>query len=184
MTAATTDPNLANNSQTVTTNVLAAFTPASPAVVDLQRFGFHDQPTILVVTFSMPLDAARAQDVANYRIVTMGGPGRGGSLQGHVTRVSKAVYDAAAQTVTLHMAQRLDIHNLYRITITGTSPGGLMGTGGTPLDGAGTGKTGSNFVSVISWRTLAGPSRNGDPSQRRLQKQAGLQSSAPSRHQP
>ena len=170
--AATSDPNLANNSQTATTHVRAPVTPASPAVVDLQRFGFHEQSTILLVTFDMPLDAAQARDLRNYRIVTMGGPGRGGSLHGHVTHVRNAVYNAAAQTVTLHLAERLDIHNLYRITITGTSPGGLMGTGGTPLDGAGTGKTGTNFVSVISWRTLAGPSTKAIPARKTSQNRA------------
>jgi len=158
VTAATTDPNLANNTATVTTNVVAPLPLASPTVTDLQRFGFHEQPTVLVVSFSMPLDPARALDLADYRIVTLGGPGRGGSLKGHVTRVSTAVYNSAAQTVTLHMTRRLDIHNLYRITITGAAPDGLMGTGGVPLDGAGTGDPGSNYVGVISWRTLAGPS--------------------------
>jgi hypothetical protein len=131
----------------------------SPAVVDVQRFGFHDQPTVLVVTFSMPIDSARALNAANYRIVTMGGPGRGGSLRGHITRVSKVVYDPVTQTVTLHMAQRMDFHNFYRITIKGTAAGGIMGTGGAPLDGAGTSTSGSNFVGVISPKMLAGPSR-------------------------
>ena len=158
VTAATTDPNLANNTQTATTNVLTPLTPVSPSVVNLQRFGFHTQATTLVVTFSMPLDSARALDVGNYRIVTLGGPGRGGAQRGHVTRVRKVVYNPVAQTVTLHMAQRLDLHNLYRITITGAAPGGLMSTEGVPLDGAGTGNPGSNFVGFISSKILAGPS--------------------------
>ncbi len=130
----------------------------SPTVVNLQRFGFHEQPTILVVTFSMPLDSARAIDLANYRIVTLGGPGRGGSLKGHVTRVRKAVYDPVTNTVTLHMAQRMDIHNHYRITITGTAPYGLMGSDDALLAGAGTGYPGTNFVGLLSEKTLAGPS--------------------------
>jgi uncharacterized protein DUF11 len=157
--AATADPNLANNSQTVTTDVLVpltAVTPTSPTVVNVQRFGYHDQPTIVVVSFSGALDATLAQDVANYRIVTLGGRGRGGSLRGHVTRVRTARYNPVTDTVTLRLAQRLDIHNLYRITITGTVPGGLMGADGEPLDGAGIGTPGSNFVRLISAKTLAG----------------------------
>ena len=156
VTAATSDPNLANNSQTVMTGVLTPVAPAAPTVVNVQRFGFHEEPTILVVTFSMPLDAARAMDTANYRVVTMGGPGRGGSLRGHVTRVSTAVYDPTTRTVTLHMAQRMDIHNRYQITITGAAPDGLMSTAGVPLDGAG--KPGSNFVKLITEKMVVGPS--------------------------
>jgi type VI secretion system secreted protein VgrG len=155
VTAATTDPNPNNNSQTVTTNVLAQ---VPPTVVGLQRFGFHAQPTILVVSFSLPLDPAAAQNVGNYRIVTLGGPGRGGSLRGHVTPVSEALYDPVARTVTLYTAQRLDIHNLYQITINGTAPGGLRGIDGVLLAGAGTGKPGSNFVGLISRKTLVGQS--------------------------
>ena len=148
MAAATPDPNLANNSQTVTTNVL---TP--PTVVDLRRFGYHAQPTILVVSFSEPLDAAQAQDVSNYRIVKVGGSGGG-----RVTRVSDAVYDSVTRTVKLYMAQRLNVHDLYKITITGTAPGGLTGTDGTLLDGAGNGEPGSNYVEVFSGKILAGRS--------------------------
>ncbi len=102
--------------------------------------------------------ARRAVNLANYRIVTLGGPGRGGSLKGHVTRVRKAVYDPVTNTVTLHMAQRMDIHNRYRITITGTAPYGLMGSDDALLAGAGTGDPGTNFVGLISEKTLVGPS--------------------------
>jgi uncharacterized repeat protein (TIGR01451 family) len=157
VTATTADPNLGNNTATVTTTVVAPVLP-SPAVVNVQRFGFHEQPTVLVVTFSMPLDSARALNAANYRIVTLGGPGRGGSLKGHVTRVSRVVYDPVAQTVTLHMAQKMDFHNLYRITITGAAGGGLMGTEGAPLAGTGTTTAGSNFVGLITPKMLVGPS--------------------------
>ena len=150
VTAATTDPNLANNKQTVTTIVRAPVTPVDPVVVDLERFGFHYQPTILVVWFNAPVDPAQALDLDNYRVVSLGGPGRGGNLIGHVTPVSKAVYNPAARSVVLYMAQLMDIHNLYRITITG----------------AGTGKPGSDYVGVISESTLAGTASDAIPASR------------------
>ena len=102
VTSATSSLNIANTSQTVTTNVLAPVVPEPPAVVDLKRFGSNSQPTILVLWFSLPLNSAAAQNVANYRIVMLGGSGGGGSRGGKVIRVTKAVYNAAAQTVTLH----------------------------------------------------------------------------------
>ncbi len=41
----------------------------------VQRFGFHEMPTRLVLTFDRSLDATAAEDMSNYRITTMsGGP--------------------------------------------------------------------------------------------------------------
>jgi hypothetical protein len=128
----------------------------SPKVVSLLRFGFHDQPTSLVLTFSSALDATLAQNVNNYQIVTLGGPGKFGNLIGHVTLVSAAVYDPATFTVTLFPVQKLDIHNFYQLTVNGTTPGGLTGVTGVPLAGQG-GVPGTNYVAEISIDTLAGP---------------------------
>ena len=75
--------------------------------------------------------------MSNYRIVTLGGQGRNGRLVGHVTRVHAAVYDLATLTVTLDTAQRLDIHNVYRLVVIGKSPRGLMSAAGVPLDSQG-----------------------------------------------
>jgi Bacterial Ig-like domain len=128
-------------------------TPA-PTVVSMKRFGFHMQPTSLVLTFSSALDPATAQDVNNYQIVTLGGRGRNGDLVGHVTRVRAAVYDAASLTVTLYPSQRLDFHNVYRLTVDGGIPQGLTGASGVPLDSQGDGAPGRNEVMSLTWRNL------------------------------
>ena len=70
---------------------------AAPTVVSLVRFGFHMQPTSLVLTFSSALDATPAQNVNNYQIVTS---------SGNVIPVSSAVYDPSTLTVTLSPSQR------------------------------------------------------------------------------
>ena len=49
---------------------------AGPMVTDLQRYGYHDQPTKFVLTFDQPLNPTAAQDLSNYRIVPMTGAGR------------------------------------------------------------------------------------------------------------
>ena len=130
--------------------------PTAPTVVTLVRFGFHAQPTSLVLTFSSPLDATRAEDVHNFMIVTLGGKGKNGNLVGHVTPVRSAVYDPSTLTVTLFTAQRLDIHNLYQLTVNGMTPSGLTGATGVPLAGQGN-MSGTNYVKVISGKLLAGP---------------------------
>jgi uncharacterized repeat protein (TIGR01451 family) len=150
-----TDPTPNDNLTALTTRSIAAGVP--PIVVALQRFGFHAQPTSLVLTFSTALDPASAQNTANYRIVTLGVSGRGGSIVGHVIAVSAAVYDRSTLTVTLFPAERLDIHNLYQLTVNGSAPSGLAGATGLLLDGTANGVSGSNFVANISRPTLVGP---------------------------
>ena len=41
-----------------------------PVVLDVQRHGVHDQPTKLVVIFNHPMDAASAEDLTDYRLVS------------------------------------------------------------------------------------------------------------------
>ena len=133
------------------------YVPPTPTVLSLKRFGFHMRPTSLVLTFSSALDPTRAEDVSNYQIVTMGGRGRNGDLVGHVTAVRAAVYDPATLTVTLHPSQRLDFHNIYRLTVDGGTPKGLMGATGVPLDSQGAGAPGRNDVMTLTWRNLVLP---------------------------
>ena len=68
--------------------VTSASQVAAPTVQNLQRFGFHAQPTTFVLTFSTALDPATAQNVANYRLNVVIGhklgprhPDQGGNLR-------------------------------------------------------------------------------------------------------
>jgi hypothetical protein len=115
------------------------------------------QPTTLVLTFSTALDAASATDVSNYRITTLGGHGRGGTLVGHTTAIKKAVYDPSTFSVTLVPADRLDIHNRYRLTVNGTTRTGVRDPSGLLLDEKVSGDPGSNYVANITCHTLSGP---------------------------
>jgi hypothetical protein len=127
-------------------------TDVAPTVVLLQRFGFHNQPTSLVLTFSTALEAAQAQNVSNYRIVALGG-----HQAGHVIKVRSAVYNPATLTVTLFLAQQLDLHKQYQLTVNGTAPNGLAGATGLLLDGQGNGVPGSSYGKTITGKLLAGP---------------------------
>ena len=153
---------------TVTVQVAATILPApvtaplpnlvpAPTVTGLVRTGIHRQPTTLVLTFAGALDPTRAQNVASYEIEALGGPGRGGSLVGHVIVLSAAVYDPATLSVTLFPVERLDIHNQYRLLILGTGPLGLTGATELLLDGKGDGAPGSDYQATISMTTLEGP---------------------------
>ena len=123
-------------------------TTTGPTVVSLARFGFHMQPTSLVLTFSSPLAAGPAENVANYQILTPSGA---------VVPISSAVYDPASLTVTLYPAQLLNVHDVYQLTVNGMPPNGLTSDTGVPLDGAGNGTPGTDYVAMFSGDNLVGP---------------------------
>ena len=116
-----------------------------PTVALVQRFGIHNEPTVLVVTFTSALDSASAQDLENYVIV---GP------SGRHIAIDSAVYDASAHTVTLHPSKKINLHHNYQFTIIGTGSSGVAGVDHTLLDGAYDGKPASNCVTTLNWKNV------------------------------
>ena len=84
------------------------------------------------------------------------GCGVGGKNVGHVTPVAAAVYDPSTRSVTLFPAQRLDIHNTYRLTVSGSGTAAIKGITGVPLAGA-SGASGTDYVRLVTGKLLAGP---------------------------
>ncbi len=84
-----------------------------PVVINLQRFGFHAQPTLLVLTFSEPLDLEQARNISNYDL-RYAGPGR---LSGTRIAVDSATYDPISNTVTLALQQLLPLRRTYRLAV-------------------------------------------------------------------
>jgi hypothetical protein len=124
----------------------------APTVQSLERFGFHAQPTVFVLTFSTALDPARAQDVTNYRLTPISGNRLGRDIP-----ITAAIYDTVANTVTLQPAVRVYLFRKYRLVVNGSTPTGVAGATGLLLDGAGTGQPGSDFVRKFGRNILAGP---------------------------
>jgi uncharacterized repeat protein (TIGR01451 family) len=152
------DPVPANNIDGIVVLAMPVTPPpvtVPPAVTSLQRFGYHAQPTLFVLTFSSALDPARAQNVHNYTLAPIGPHGR----LGKQIRIVSAVYNPATQTVTLHPAIRVYLFQSYRLVVNGMAPDGLSSPSGTLLDGAGNGKPGSNYVKVFGRSILAGANR-------------------------
>jgi hypothetical protein len=126
---------------------LFTYTVDGPRVTSVRRYGVHAEPTYLVINFNGPLDPSPAENTSNYRIV---GPG------GQRIGVISAIYDSETDSVTLTPAVRLNLGTSYRLTVNGTAPSGLRSREGLLLDGAGTGQPGSDFVTLITSRNLAG----------------------------
>jgi hypothetical protein len=98
-----------------------------------------------VLSFNEPLDSAKAQFPGNYQIVALGGSGSHRPI-----RVKEAVYNAATQTVTLSPVHRLNLHDLFRLTVIGAGSRSVTDSSGNPLDGGGSGDPGSDFVTILS----------------------------------
>jgi hypothetical protein len=129
-----------------------------PTVVSVKRFGIHMEQTVLVLNFNDGLDPTSAQNLSNYKLV---GP------DGRAVHIGSAVFDAATNTVTLRPTSRINLHHTYHLTVMGTGPHGVTNTEGILLDGADTGKPGSNYQGTLTWRNVVWApgelNKNGQP---------------------
>jgi hypothetical protein len=102
--------------------------------------GYHSLPTKLVLTFNRPLDPARADALANYRLVDIANPLRS-------IRFRSATYNAEQRSVTLRPMHRIYLYDDYRLTI--ADPRSMVASVGTgdPVNG---GTTGGDFVAIIT----------------------------------
>ncbi len=144
------DASFAPSVSTSTFETVNPGPPAGPAprVVEVLRYGYHALPTQLVVEFNEPLDAMSAQDPGNYAIA---GP------RGRPIAVVSASLMPGGTAVLLRPRARLDVHEVYTLTVAGV----VKSAAGVPM--------GSEQVKLVSsrnfvWRpsppggSLAGPS--------------------------
>jgi hypothetical protein len=95
-----------------------------------------------VLTIGTRLDSVRPHDPGNYRLFAKGRPER-------AIRIKKAVYDPATGTVTLRPLHRLNLHNLFRLTVIETGQSGVTDIAGNPLNGQNNRDPVSNFVIIV-----------------------------------
>jgi hypothetical protein len=123
----------------------APATSSGPVVMQVERFGFHAMPTTIVVLFDRALDPSAAELVKNYRIK---GP------SGHTIRIKSVTYDAASHSVSLHPAARISLHRRYSLWINGSSATGLRDVAETLLDGAHSGRSGTDYTKALTGKQL------------------------------
>jgi large repetitive protein len=116
----------------------------APKVTLLQRLKGGVQ-TRIVLTFDEPMNSALAQLPTNYvfhRVV------KGRVLSGprNTIKVKSALYNATTHTVTLKTKKQLGLNQVYQITVSGGTSGGLTNVSGVALDGLGNGVAGSSFT--------------------------------------
>ncbi len=103
-------------------------------VVDLKSEVKAHKIAAVVLTFNLPLDAHRAESIANYILVPMGSSRK--------IAIRSAQYDAATDSVTLLPKKRLSASATYQLTVVGTAPDGLTTTVGAFRPGSKRGDSG------------------------------------------
>ena len=129
--------------------------PSVPTEISLERFGVHDQPTSLALTFSQPVNAAAAANRANYRLVILRRGRRPGSIFERVIPIRSARYIAASDKVRLRPIVRLPLRRTYKLTIVTTPPIGLTDSNGVYLYGPGSAQPGGDIVLTFNQKSLA-----------------------------
>ncbi len=128
---------------------------AAPVLTSLVRYGYHNQPTTLVVAFSQDMNAQSASNLANYVLTTAGRDGRFGTRDDVRIALRSAAYDTVTHVVTLTpMARTIPLHRAYRLTVNGTPTQGLSNTTGVYLGGQGVASPGTNYVRVFGSEAL------------------------------
>ena len=81
----------------------------------------------------------------------------GGSARSDMLRITKAVYDATSDTVTLHLGRRINFHRRFKLTVYGAAPTGLANAQGLHLNSKAGSNSGSNYVTTVDRRNLVWP---------------------------
>jgi hypothetical protein len=102
----------------------------------------------LVIAFNDTLDPSRALNPAAYVIR---------DSQGHRVDVSRVIYDPTNNSVAVFPDRLLNFHYPFTVMIMGTGASALKDSAGRALDGAGTGRPGTDYQAKVTWRNLVYP---------------------------
>jgi hypothetical protein len=126
--------------------VLSTVAPA-PRITSVVRQGVLRQPTRIILTFSQPMDPSSVQTMGNYLVAGRNRVGRFDPSTASVA-IRTAVYDPAAQAVTLFTRGRLNLHRDFLLVVNANFAG-LSSAQGIVLDGNSQGTAGGNFVTIL-----------------------------------
>lgn len=125
----------------------------APRIVSMTRYGYHAQPTWIVLRFDELMEATSVENARAYKIMAPGRDGRIATRDDAVIPIKSVRYDATAGTATLLLGRRLSIH-VKNIVVVSASGNGLRSSEGVALDGDGDGTAGGDYVKVFDARSL------------------------------
>ena len=163
----------------VTTNSFGVIPPTpvipptgsnAPTIIGLQYIGAKHN---LILTFSEPMDATRAQVAASYRLVWAGKDHRLGTSDDRVMQIRSAQYDPAKQSVTLQLVRPLPLGRTYSLTVAGAESSGLTSCRWDAPRWRGHRPTGQRLRGADQPRDADGPPGHSVAPQRRLRDTEG-----------
>jgi len=98
----------AQSSASAAVNVTYTYLPVCPTVAGIGRIGVHHQRTLLVVTFDGLVNPTEAENPRNYSVIRP---------SGKTIRIKSADYNPATDSVTLRVADRLNVHDHFRLSV-------------------------------------------------------------------
>ena len=113
--------------------------------------GKHRTVTVIVVQFSGALDAATANTLANFSVVTAGKNKKSGTHDEKTVALVRATYNATSHTVTLTPRNPLVLSPSLQLHI---NAAGLVDVSGLPLTANNNGRPGGSFTAVLSKRGI------------------------------
>jgi len=120
--------------------------PATVQSISIQKVstGKHKSPKAIVLKFSEALNAADAQNINTYNLVTVP---KKKKQRGQRVAIPRATYTAGALTVTLFTRKPLAFNPPLQLTIIAAN---LLDALSRPLDGNNSGQPGANYVATLS----------------------------------
>ncbi len=123
-------------------------------LVTVQRVSIQKQvvskrktTTVIVIQFSGALNPLTAQSLASYALTTEVITKKHGTTLGKAFPISKAVYSASTDTVTLTTKKALVVNPPLQLRVNGSS---VLDSLGRPIDGNDDGQAGGNFLATLS----------------------------------
>jgi len=132
--------------------VLTALAPPPPLVtISSVRLALNKRHMVtqILVTFSGAVNGAEAQRAATYRLATAGKGGSFTAKNAGIITLRSETYKGATDTVTLTPTKPFGLSKPVQLLIEGNPPSGLQDSLGRFIDGAHTGRAGSNGVVVL-----------------------------------
>ncbi len=110
-TASATNGNLLTTTMTSASSTVTvgySYESICPTFKSIGRIGVHHQETKLIVTFEGPVDVTKAEDPANYTVITH---------SGKRISIKSATYNSSSNSVTLIPERRLNVHYRFKLSL-------------------------------------------------------------------
>jgi len=129
--------------------------PPLVTVVNVQdSMNKKHQVTEILVTFSGPVNTAKADSINTYGLATPGKKGSYTAKNAGLIRLKSAVYNGSSHTVTLTAKKPFALTKPVQLLIYGTGASGLQDAEGRLIDGDHNRTAGGNAIAILAKKSV------------------------------